>query len=186
MNCPRCNDRPLEPFSFSGLQLDQCKSCEGIWFDERELRAILDAGKESSISPELERSLAGEIRASETAGGFHLKCPRCDAKLERYYYGYNSTVLVDGCPCGCGVWIDDGELSVLFDYAVGLAAELDPETLLRINSTLAALTAARREREDKFVDSLVTLDDSDGPLKPVGEILQAIISAIYAALKKFL
>lgn len=186
MNCPRCDKRQLDQFSFSGLHLDQCKSCEGIWFDEGELRAILDAGEDSSISPELERSLVGEIRTNETPGGFHLKCPRCGFHLERYLYGYNSTVLVDGCPTGCGVWIDDGELAILFDYAVGLEAELDPETRLRIDSTLAALAAARKEREDRFVDSLVTLDDSDGPLKPVGVLLQAIYAGIYAAMKKFI
>jgi len=104
--------------------------------------------------------------------------------LKRYFYGYSSKVLVDGCESGCGVWIDDGELSILFEYAVKAAAELDPETKKRINARLDALAVARKEREDKFVDSLVTLDDSDGALKPVGELLQAVASAIYAAQKK--
>ena len=43
---------------------------------------------------------------------------------------------------------------------------------------------ARKEREAKFVDSLVTLDDEEGPLQPVGVILQALATAIDKAQKK--
>jgi Zn-finger nucleic acid-binding protein len=184
MNCPRCNNLALNQISVSNLHLDQCKSCEGIWFDQSELRAMLDNGKTSSITPELEKSLQGEIRRNEEPGGFHLKCPRCEAELKRYFYGYNSKVLVDGCESGCGVWIDDSELSILFDYAVEAAAELDPETTKRINARLDSLASARKDREVKFVDSLVTLDDLDGPLKSIGELLQSVASAIYSAQKK--
>ena len=113
-----------------------------------------------------------------------MKCPRCEVELKRYFYGYSSKVLVDGCQSGCGLWIDDGELSILFDYAVNAAAELDPETKKRINSRLDALAVSRKEHEDKFVDSLVKLDDSNGPLAPFGELLQLVASAIYAAQKK--
>jgi len=184
MKCPRCKTHELSTITVSSLHLDQCKSCEGVWFDSEELRALLDSGKETSLSTDLEISLKGEIIANEQPGDIHLKCPRCNSGMKRYLYGYSSQVLVDGCESGCGVWIDDGELSILFDYAVKAAADLDPETKKRIDARLDALALARKEHEDKFVESLVTLDDTDGPLKPLGELLQAVASAIHTAQKK--
>ena len=136
------------------------------------------------MTPELMKSLEGEIRNCEEPGEEHLNCPRCQSGLKRYYYGYNSKVLVDGCESSCGVWIDDGELAILFDYAAKAAADLDPETQKMINDRLDALALARKEREAKFVDSLVTLDDEEGPLQPVGVILQALATAIDKAQKK--
>lgn len=184
MICPRCENRELNQISVSNLHLDQCKSCEGIWFDQSELRAVLNDGRASSLTPDLEKSLEGDIILDEEPGGFHLNCPRCESELKRYFYGYSSKVMVDGCESGCGVWIDDSELSILFSYAVKAATDLDPETEKRINARLDALAVTRKEREDKFLGSLITLDDTDGPLKPIGELLQAVASAIYAAQKR--
>ena len=185
MNCPRCKTSELIPITVSGLRLDQCKTCEGVWFDTQELRALLDKGMDTAKSTDLEKSLIGDIKTDEPPGDIHLNCPKCNAGMRRYFYGYSSKVLVDGCEAGCGVWIDDGELSILFDYAMKAAAGLDPETQKRINDRLDALALERKINEDKFVDSLVTLDDTDGPFKPLGILLQAVATAVYKCQNKF-
>jgi len=183
MNCPRCKTSELISITVSNLQLDQCKTCEGVWFDSQELRTLLDKGIETATSTDLEKSLTGNIIADEKPGDIVLNCPKCNAGMRRYFYGYNSKVLVDGCESGCGVWIDDGELSILFDYAMKAAADLDPETQKLVNARLDALALERKINEDKFVDSLVTLDNTMGPFKPLGILLQAVATAVYSCQK---
>jgi uncharacterized protein len=48
--CPRCN-QAMNEFNFmysSGVFVDQCELCEGIWFDEGEFKKILDYIREVS------------------------------------------------------------------------------------------------------------------------------------------
>lgn len=42
LDCPAC-DRPMRVESYSGLRLDVCRSCRGVWFDHHELEAIWGA-----------------------------------------------------------------------------------------------------------------------------------------------
>ncbi|RMH69083.1 MAG: hypothetical protein D6675_13765 [Gemmatimonadetes bacterium] len=39
INCPCCH-QPLKPVEHSGLRLDICKTCKGVWFDQIELAQI--------------------------------------------------------------------------------------------------------------------------------------------------
>lgn len=185
-HCPRCPDVALETISVGGLPLDQCRKCEGVWFDATELREVLDDGRDVALGTKLEKSLEAEVTRDEEPGAHHLACPRCDGMLKRYHYGYSSGVPVDGCEAGCGVWLDDGELETIFGYAVKAAEELDPETAKEISARLDALAMKRAERESRFVDSLVTLDDSPGPFRPIGVVLQAIATAVHEVQKKWL
>ena len=41
MNCPHCRT-PLETRSTDGVEIDECPSCQGIWFDADELRRVKD------------------------------------------------------------------------------------------------------------------------------------------------
>lgn len=184
--CPRCTPTNLRTIFVGELTLDQCDNCEGVWFDSSELRKALDQGRGISRGTDLEKSLETEVVREEEAGGEHLACPRCQGGLRRYHYGYSSEVLVDGCDRGCGVWLDDGEIRTLFGYAVEAAKELDPETARMINARLDALAVKREERREKFIDSLVKLDDEPGPLRPFGALMQVIAGVVFKAQKKFL
>jgi Zn-finger nucleic acid-binding protein len=42
--CPRCQ-RALETRSIHGIEIDGCRSCGGIFFDDRELPAILSRSR---------------------------------------------------------------------------------------------------------------------------------------------
>jgi len=42
-----------------------------------------------------------------------LLCPACGGTLSRGVYGYDSGIIIDRCPNGCGVWLDAGELVAL-------------------------------------------------------------------------
>ena len=41
--CPKCQRQPLVPFIRSGVELDQCPACSGLFFDNGELQKILAA-----------------------------------------------------------------------------------------------------------------------------------------------
>ncbi|MCB1126125.1 MAG: zf-TFIIB domain-containing protein, partial [Verrucomicrobiae bacterium] len=43
MRCPKCNTRELVATRVRGIEVDQCPACHGIWFDESELAALLQA-----------------------------------------------------------------------------------------------------------------------------------------------
>lgn len=58
------------------------------------------------------------------------------------------------------------------------------KTKQMINARLDALALARKEREERFIDSLVELDEKEGPLQPLGKAMQSLAAAIYTAQKK--
>ena len=40
MNCPLCLDQVLEPYIRSGIEIDVCPSCRGVWLDRGELEKL--------------------------------------------------------------------------------------------------------------------------------------------------
>lgn len=42
MNCPACST-PMRPYEKSGVEIDVCPSCRGVWLDRGELEKILEA-----------------------------------------------------------------------------------------------------------------------------------------------
>lgn len=40
MNCPLCIDRSLEPVFRSGIEIDVCPNCKGMWLDRGELEKL--------------------------------------------------------------------------------------------------------------------------------------------------
>lgn len=43
--CPNCN-ASMQAVSRSGVELDMCPTCRGVWLDRGELEKILSAGRE--------------------------------------------------------------------------------------------------------------------------------------------
>lgn len=105
MNCPICWV-PLQQLNISGVIIDECDNCHGLWFDAHEL-ARLDEISEGS-GEDLDRILsyprADDMRIEQ------ITCPRCSIKMQRRNYYYKSGINVDEC-YGCGgIWLDAGEL----------------------------------------------------------------------------
>lgn len=104
MKCVKC-EGTLQELHAGELRLDRCDECHGLWFDRRELSALLALYREGEAIP---RSLPNpnSRRVEERMG----VCPRCDIALAR-----SETLAVPGlhwdtCErCG-GAWLDGGEL----------------------------------------------------------------------------
>jgi len=51
MNCPSCPSTNLQMTERSGVEIDYCPSCRGIWLDRGELDKILERSTASEFSP---------------------------------------------------------------------------------------------------------------------------------------
>jgi Zn-finger nucleic acid-binding protein len=107
MKCVKCSGS-LESVRVGSVPVDRCDHCQGIWFDRRELRNVLDAYRDGESIPMSVPS--PESKRHEHKGG---SCPRCNVPLARA-----ETLAVEGLhwdtcdKCG-GAWLDGGELTII-------------------------------------------------------------------------
>lgn len=98
----------------SGQAVFQCSNCDGLWLPEDRLSLLLQNSPE-----QLEHSaLADSLHPNhpEIPLQLEVRCPVCQAGMERHIYAADSGVVVDSC-WDHGVWLDDGELASIFKYA---------------------------------------------------------------------
>ena len=106
MQCPKCPNSPLVATRVQTIEVDRCKACGGIWFDNHELIPLLH----ESIS-----DLAA-LRGKSTPRGAnqkHGQCPRDNAGLLRVSSALGRSVILDTCPECRGIWLDGGEFDTL-------------------------------------------------------------------------
>lgn len=107
MKCPKCETETLGEFFVKRVAVDRCSSCNGIWFDARELSELLteDARQVAMLRR------GGE---NEQRDGKRGKCPRDGAELLRIYSSIDHSVVLDACADCHGIWLDTGEFQKLF------------------------------------------------------------------------
>ncbi len=110
MRCPACTSE-LSPSrcDMTGLEIDSCFYCRGLWFDYNELRRFFTAPK-----------LYNNFRLPHDSFRVKIKnppptrvCARCPAQALREVQ--IDRVEVDECPTCRGIWLDSGEISKLID-----------------------------------------------------------------------
>ncbi len=108
MNCPVCRI-PMQQINISGVVIDECDTCHGLWFDSHELTRLDEISE--GEGEDLERILSYQ-RAND-ARNEQLSCPRCTIKMQKRNYFYRSGINIDEC-YGCGgIWLDAGELGAI-------------------------------------------------------------------------
>ena len=142
MKCPFCSTKLVEVKSKTAL-VDICPKCKGIWFDSGELVDFVKSLTESEeISPKTPRLF--KEQTAQTLDTINEKCkicPKCNQKLKKFNYFYDSNVFLDKCPQCQGMWADGGEVKEVARYL-----KKDPritaiaEGLIRRNQTLDDLT----------------------------------------------
>lgn len=112
MTCPACL-KELRPVIEFGIALDECPACGGIWFDDDELKRLLNAGGDITVELDAKVEPSGEI---VTKRDLNRVCPKCNIHLDRYRYNYSSQIELDSCHQCNGVWIDDSELFAILEF----------------------------------------------------------------------
>jgi Zn-finger nucleic acid-binding protein len=98
------------------IEMDYCLTCKGIWFDAEELSMLGQALKLDK--PVSDKTDFTPVKVEEKA----IKCPRCRKQMEkvcprndgRDAINRVSTLTLDRCAVGHGLWFDAGELGQLF------------------------------------------------------------------------
>ena len=104
MKCPNCNHE-LRKFAINGVDLDQCISCGGIWFNKGELYKAKD--KEDEFLQWLDVDLFSDPK--QFVGSYStMACPRDNNPLYEISYD-NTNIKVDVCKTCQGIWLDKDE-----------------------------------------------------------------------------
>jgi len=129
VNCPNCKTE-LHPRKIQGVEIEECATCEGIWFQGDELRQVKDR-----IDSDLNWMDFEILKHPEKfkASDHRTDCPQCAKPM--YVLDYDDTrVEIDFCaPCN-GIWLEKNELERII-------ASLEKELLTKslgeyVNETL--------------------------------------------------
>lgn len=95
------------------VDVDQCDSCHGIWFDSGELAKIVGAKDVEALRRRAVTTKEGEKKRRESDQK-RAACPRCrgEGKLVRIA-SLTSDIHIDTCAVCGGEWLDGGELEIV-------------------------------------------------------------------------
>ena len=115
MNCPTCRKAPLIVLEHDSIEVDYCTECRGLWLDAGELELLLGpAPARVALDP-------GGPTKGATRGERPRRCPTCRRKMTKR--STDSSVVVDRCPMGHGIWFDRGELEAVITGGRSVAGD---------------------------------------------------------------
>ena len=95
----------------TGVEIDHCTDCGGIWLDAGELELLLGDSEHA-------RQLIHSFKIDTACAEKKRKCPICLKKMQKIIVGRAAPpLLIDKCPKGDGLWFDRGELQNIFSRA---------------------------------------------------------------------
>jgi uncharacterized protein len=111
--CPNC-ESDMETVTIDAIELDECPNCKGIWFDADELNKVLELDKAEVAQVDSTIDLEKDKEVSfDRPPAF---CPRCSGALEPRRYDTELPAIMEVCPRGHGIWLDNGELLEIHKY----------------------------------------------------------------------
>lgn len=116
IHCPRCQ-KELEKLDTEIGEAWMCPECDGMLL--KELDPFLKMSEEQLRQSPLQEGLFADHPEVELDN--LVCCPLCSQTMRRLNYCGDSGIVIDSCPDGHGVWLDDGELARIFDYMQGVA-----------------------------------------------------------------
>ncbi|MBI2642695.1 MAG: zf-TFIIB domain-containing protein [Candidatus Wildermuthbacteria bacterium] len=154
MRCPVCKTTKLDKALLSGVEVDYCPKCYGLWFEEDELREAKDE-KDRSLRW-LDIDLWKDIKEFRIARGMKM-CPVDRVPLYEVQYG-DSQVQVDLCNLCRGTWLDRGEFKDIIAY---LKEKAQHEVLYHYVRTVASegweIFAGPEMLKEEILDFLAVL-----------------------------
>ncbi len=104
MICPSCKNQ-LIILEFNKVEIDYCTECSGIWLDSGELELLSGKSHHEGIIENFHITDSGTEKKR--------KCPLCNKRMNKYFYGNDKELLVDICKKEHGIWFDKNELSLI-------------------------------------------------------------------------
>lgn len=103
--CPRCKVELKERLP-GGIRYDECVRCNGIYYDQDELRQAKDLAQPDSrwLDFDIIKAVGNAQNESKTK----LLCPSCSGVMVEVKY-QDTGVVIDVCSQCHGVWLDEGE-----------------------------------------------------------------------------
>lgn len=133
--CPVCvND--MQVIQYLDIELDYCRACGGLWFDNGEMEKILS---KKNVPRRLTHPIAYDFSQRKKEEGERL-CPRCGVVMKVINH---KGVAVDVCMQCQGIWLDRYELSKLMGITEGLPkSDFDYSSFERHSAEIKALGPA--------------------------------------------
>lgn len=119
MTCPSCKKTKLEKSVLSGVGIDYCPKCLGLWFEEDELRWAKDS-KDNDLRW-LDIDLWKDEKKFKISSNRKV-CPHDRMPLYEVNYG-DSNIKVDVCNVCYGIWLDRGEFKKIINYLQNRASK---------------------------------------------------------------
>jgi Zn-finger nucleic acid-binding protein len=101
------------------VETDYCTECGGIWLDSGELELLFGNQKYA-------KQVINSFELAEKCSEKKRKCPICGKKMLKIIADSESSLLIDKCQKGHGLWFDKSELNQLFD-----TVQLDADNKIR-------------------------------------------------------
>lgn len=93
--CPECQQH-MSRVTMKDTEIDYCLLCKGCWFDPGELKVF--SGLSSDHPAEDLKSRASRF-----------PCPVCGEDMREHVFIRSDNLLVDRCPNGHGIYLENGE-----------------------------------------------------------------------------
>lgn len=108
MDCPKCNAN-MEEVSYSGISVDRCTGCQGLWFQTGELEQLRkDDWMADFILDE------GDAKVGKEFNRIHaIQCPECGRRMLEQSDPEQPHIVYESCPDGHGTFLDAGEFTDL-------------------------------------------------------------------------
>lgn len=121
--CPKCH-RELTLFTYEGIELLKCSTCQGLWFKNRTFRQVKQIGFAGLHAEEQSPELPSEP-SSGSQDEEEILCPECAAPLSAYAYAYSSDIQLHRCIQCKGIWADYSALLAIEHLLIGYKESLD-------------------------------------------------------------
>ena len=104
LNCPKCNGH-LEAVIYSGVEIDRCQNCNGMWFDHLEAETLKKISGSETVdigNAKIAACLFNQVKGD-------IKCPRCRESMIQMLDMDRYSIWYEKCFECEGVWLDAGE-----------------------------------------------------------------------------
>ena len=106
MICPKCQNA-MEAIEYEGIEVDRCKTCQGIWFDAGESDWLRDEEAATALD-------TGDPSVGRQKNPINrYRCPRCDGGMLHRVAPGQPHIEYEECTSCRGTFFDAGEFADL-------------------------------------------------------------------------